>query len=254
MQSIASSPVVQPFSRIAGIVAILAVASGCQGTGGGGSVSGNPDPLDFGTELVGSSEVSNLDLKARAVVSFVNPSTKIAGANAKNFSLTGPEPTGTWNKDTTGQVAIIFSPEVAGPFTATYSMTLITGTFNPVTLKGRGAWELDVGLLAHAGSYPSGMDFGEICVTTSKDQTLKVTNTSTKPQELLFTWRPPNPAFSLPNDPYVQTVGPGKQGSWTIRYTASNPPAEESAGALVQIRTDHGTRSGVVLKGKGKPC
>jgi hypothetical protein len=238
---------------------LLAIA--CQGGGGGGgsSTAGtatpDPNPLDFGTELVGSQMAGNVAYKARGDVDFIGPGATMGGPNRTNFKA-AMNPDGALKDGNTFTIQFIFSPDKVGAFEATYKPGVLRGTAVELALKGKGAWSMQVGHLSHSGALPDGHDFGEVCIGQSSTWTFTTINGSPNDEWLAMFWNPSHPSFALAagtQQAQMATKNGGK-ASWPIVFKPAAPPAEASAGILVRIPLKHEHRTGTVVKGKGKLC
>ena len=161
------------------LLASLSLLVGCQGFSAGnsatqqqqqtGSLSFNASTLDFGSVTAGSSKtltVSATNTEAQSVtISSVALSTKY-------FSLTAPSLPVVIAAGQTVSLSVKFTPNAAGPFTGTVSVSSdASNTNSSLSLSGTG---VAVGQLT---LNPDSQDFGSLTVGSTQSQSVTLTNT-----------------------------------------------------------------------------
>ena len=234
------------------LIGVVILASAC-GRKSGGSVTADPAVLDFGAEPIGSRIEGELQLIGFGRVKF-GAAGRITGSDAASFGVSGDEPTDIWPRSRVGQMHLFFAPTKEGPVSATYIRPMASGTITPVTVKGIGSYEFDVGTeILHVGHYPTGMDFGAICVNDSVKKVFQVTNNTPRDRLLQFMWERGDPAFMISQGTPLQPSKAHETIGWRIAFRPKRE-GEITAGVVVQFPEHHEKRTILVVRGRGKPC
>jgi hypothetical protein len=231
-------------------IGIVVLTIGC----GRSHVSSNPQRVDFGAELVGTSETMGTVVIVSPNVTFTGVCT-IAGPDERNFEdYSNCFPNERWETERLASQSFKFLPDRRGVFNATYTIHMAEGTSDVIELTGIGATDVERGTLSHALSLPDGIDFGNnVCIGTRKDIPFEVRNGGKRDTVIVIGVRG-SPAFSIVETDVQRVVRRnGGTTTWTIRFEPIF--AAQSTGAVMaeQVRR-HGNRTGVTVKGQGKHC
>jgi hypothetical protein len=171
--------------RVVGLVLLagsLALLAGCQGLSGGGS--SNPPPsstlsltagyLSFGSVAAGETKTLQVTALNSGTASITVSSVTIS---SKYFSLSAPNLPATIGVGETANLTVVFSPNAAGNFNATASITSnATNTATSLSLMGTGTGTTQQGALT---SNPATEDFPSVTVGSNEPETITLTNTGT---------------------------------------------------------------------------
>ena len=232
-----SRPPVQ-LERIAVIfflLACLAFLAGCQGVSAGSSVtyptgtlSMASSTVSFGNVAAGTTKTLTVNATNSGTASLTISSVAIS---SKYFALQSPSIPVTVAVGQTVPVSVTFSPNAAGSFSATATITSdASNTATNVTLTGTGTSSTPGQLALN----PASEDFGSVTVGSQKSQTVTLTNTGGSTVNISQA-SVSGTGFQLSGLTTPLALNPSQNTTFTVVFA---PQATGSASGTVTISSD----------------
>jgi len=242
-----------PLPLLGGLVAALAIAllTGCSGVSSGApanqgsgqtTLTVSPTSLDFGDVAVGGTKTITVTVgnSANSAASVSISQVSIGGAD---FTLSSVPPLPlVLTPGQTANVAVTFSPQSAGPLTGTLAVTSDASNANvSVPLSGNG---LAAGQL---GVSPATMDFGDVTVGNSANQTGTLTAGASDITVSSAAWN--GQGYSVSGITFPVTVPAGQSVNYTVTFTPQAPGSAPGTISFVSDATNSPTNQ--TLTGNG---
>jgi hypothetical protein len=221
----------------------MVVTSGCVGlTGKPGLIPSiamkvTPNPVDFGSVMVGSSSSQTLTVSNSGQGKFTL--TKVS-ASGPGFTISGLSAPQTLASGQSVSLTVVFKPTAAGQESGNISVAI--GTQSPQlvsSLKG-------VGSTAVLSVIPSVVGFGNVSIGSPVTQSLKLTNGGSA-SVAIKSASATGTGFSISGLTTPQTLTPGESVNFTAEF---NPKAAGAQAGTISIETA-GTPVAVGLNGMG---
>jgi hypothetical protein len=221
----------------------IVVTSGCVGfTGKTGLIPSialevTPNPVDFGSVMVGSSASQTLTVTNSGQGKFT---LKTVSASGPGFTISGLSAPQTLASGQSASLAVVFKPAVAGQENGNISVSI--GSQGPQL----------VGSLKGAGSTtvltvtPSVVSFGNVNVGSPVSQSLRLSNSSSASVAIKSVGAT-GPGFGISGLTTPQTLTPNESVNFTAEF---NPKAAGAETGTISIETA-GTPLTVGLNGAG---
>jgi HYDIN/CFA65/VesB family protein len=220
----------------------LIVMSGCVGSGKPGIIPGiamevTPNPLDFGTVMVGSSSTQTVTLTNNGAANFTVSKVSTSGAGFTISGLSSPE---VLSPGQSAQLTVVFKPTSAAQ--ESVNLLVAINTLGPQTagkLKGTGSTSL-------LSVTPSVIGFGNVSVGSPVTQPLRLTNGGSA-SVAIKSVSATGGGFSISGLTTPQTLTPGESVNFMAEF---NPKVAGSDTGTISIMTT-GSPVNVGLNGVG---
>jgi Abnormal spindle-like microcephaly-assoc'd, ASPM-SPD-2-Hydin len=220
----------------------LVVMSGCVGLGKPGIIPSiamevTPNPLDFGTVMVGSSSTQTVTVSNSGAAKFTL--TKVS-ASGTGFTISGLSAPKILAPGQSVKLTVVFKPTSAAQESGNFLVAINTqGPRTAASLKGTGSTSL-------LSVTPSVVGFGNVSVGSPVTQPLRLTNggsTSVAVKSVSAT----GTGFSVSGLTTPQTLTPGQSVNFTAEF---NPKSAGTEAGTISIETE-GTPVVIRLSGVG---
>jgi HYDIN/CFA65/VesB family protein/centrosomal CEP192-like protein/ASPM-SPD-2-Hydin domain-containing protein len=236
-----TTTIVRSFPILLAIVGLV-VMSGCAGIGKPSTMTGiamevTPNPLDFGTVMVGTSSTQTLTVSNSGSVKFTL--TKVS-ASGKGFTISGLSAPETLVPGKSIKLTVVFKPTSAAQESS--NLLVAINTQSPHTagnLKGTGSNSL-------LSVTPSVVGFGNVSVGSPVTQPLRLTNGGSK-SVVIKSVSATGSGFSISGLVTPQTLTPGESVNFTAEF---NPKSAGTETGTISIATES-TPVSVGLNGVG---
>jgi hypothetical protein len=224
------------------VISGLFVMSGCMGLGKPGIIPSiamevTPNPLDFGTVMVGSSSTQTVTVSNSGAAKFTLTKVSASGTGFTISGLSAPE---TLAPGQSVKLTVVFKPTSAAQESGKLLVAINTqGPQTAGSLKGTGSTSL-------LSVTPSVVGFGNVSLGRPVSQSLRLTNggsASVAIKSAIATGR----GFSISGLTTPQTLTPGESVNFTAEFNPQNAGTEAGT---ISIETE-GTPVVIQLSGVG---
>lgn len=252
MQSFSKSAVLGTRRVGVGLLALglmgMSVMSGC-----GPTLIGQPDRLDFGQVLVGSSQQRS--------ASWTNESSNRAelqglsqnGSGAFAVTNPGAAEVGLETQERTAEVVVRFTPSEEGQYAATLTpLTASDGSVTSVELYGEGVYAMGLsGLDLDTPGRPTSEPFffGSIPSKASGSREIGLHNRTTEPITIEPTWLSGDQGFSIHGSQDTVVVPAGSRVMLPLKFEPTRPGVFTDT-LLLSVEGETRT-AGLVVRGEG---
>jgi len=219
-----------------------------------GRLTAEPRDVDVGEVLVHYHGVKTTNFRAVTATVEFRGRRNVAGPHAAMFTVEHSMDPLEPGRDSL--VAVHFRPTAAGRKSAEYTPRLLAGEASagsfPLRLSGNGVTRYQASPSSVTWTAPrEGLDFQDVCVSTSRSLTLNVTNTTADAVQLLALFHGGTPAITV--DPADLTIPANDTKDFTLRFTPERAQAYD-ASLMLRDPVRAGDLLGVWMRGVGKNC